>query len=145
MGEGTEGEGQADSLMSEAPNAGLDPRTLRYDKPKPRVGHLTDWATQMPHNIIYFCRCTFPFGNQDLCSKWVPAARVLDIVKVPPFFKFLNLCLSPNVGLKLMTPRSRVACSTNNHLGWCRTKSKDSRITPWAEGRCSTAELPRHS
>ena len=26
----------------------------------------------------------------------------------------------------------------------CGTRSQDSRITPWAEGRCSTAEPPRH-
>ena len=26
----------------------------------------------------------------------------------------------------------------------CGTQSWDSRITPWAEGRCSTAEPPRH-
>ena len=27
---------------------------------------------------------------------------------------------------------------------WCGTGSEDSRITPWAEGRCSTTEPPRH-
>ena len=26
---------------------------------------------------------------------------------------------------------------------WCGTRSQDSRITPWAEGRRSTAEPPR--
>ena len=28
--------------------------------------------------------------------------------------------------------------------GQCGTGSRDSRIMPWAEGRCSTAEPPRH-
>ena len=27
---------------------------------------------------------------------------------------------------------------------WCGTQSWDSGITPWAEGRCSTAQPPRH-
>ena len=26
----------------------------------------------------------------------------------------------------------------------CRTRSQDPGVTPWAEGRCSTAEPPRH-
>ena len=26
----------------------------------------------------------------------------------------------------------------------CGTQSRDSRIMPWAEGKCSTAEPPRH-
>ena len=26
----------------------------------------------------------------------------------------------------------------------CRTQSQDSRIIPWAKGRCSTTEPPRH-
>ena len=46
---GTEGEGQADSMLSAEPNVGLDPTTLRsWTEPKSREGHLANWVTQAP-------------------------------------------------------------------------------------------------
>ena len=39
-------EGEADSLMSRKPNAGLHPRALRS-------WHLTDWVTQVSHPLVF--------------------------------------------------------------------------------------------
>ena len=44
-------ESQADSMLNVEPDMSLDPRTLRSQpEPKPRVGHSTDCATQVPQN-----------------------------------------------------------------------------------------------
>lgn len=44
-----EGESQADSALSTGFDLGLDLVTLRsQSEPKPRLNHLTDYATQVP-------------------------------------------------------------------------------------------------
>ena len=54
-GVGAEGERefQAGSTSNAEPDARLDPRTLRsWPEPKSIVGHLTNWATQVPPEFI---------------------------------------------------------------------------------------------
>ena len=47
------GSPQADSTLSLEPNVGLDLMTLRpWPEPKPRVGHLTDWAPRCPTSLL---------------------------------------------------------------------------------------------
>ena len=57
-GEGTEREGeresQADCMLSgQSPMWGLIPWSMIWPQLKPRVRHLTDWATQVPQGIIF--------------------------------------------------------------------------------------------
>ena len=55
---------------------GSNPRTVKSGpEPKPRVGRLTDWATQAPRNLAFYKTLTFPqirLGNC-MCqgAKWV--------------------------------------------------------------------------
>ena len=59
------GEGQRERIPSRLrcaePNAGLELSVRSWPEPKSRVGHLTDWATQVPLELIFFkgVRSTF--------------------------------------------------------------------------------------
>jgi len=51
---GAEGEGQADSVLSTEPDAGLGPTTLgSWPELGPGVRRLADWATQVPLKISW--------------------------------------------------------------------------------------------
>lgn len=71
-GRGTES--QADSMLSAEPDVGLDAgpdlMTLRLAEPKPRVGGVTNWATQAPRKQCPLIRKKWHrafSGHQPLC------------------------------------------------------------------------------
>lgn len=69
----------------------------------------------MTHGYCSYPAVHTPYIGEHLCNQIPSSGKVLFThILINYFFIFFPLSISmPNVGLKVMTPRSRVTCSTN--------------------------------
>ena len=110
------------------------------------LGHLYKICIQsfpngvlVPFSVILILKLEkLKFGQSFTASKWR-----LSYSDREPFYSKTLFILKILFIYSWETQRGRDIAGSPQEA-WCGTRSQNPEITSWAEGRCSTAEPPRH-
>ena len=117
------------------PNVGLDPRTPG-SRPGPKAG-----AKLLSHpGIPYFYVFSLLIVNIVNSDKYNPHNQTVWGIQ---YFKRFYLFNHDRHREREAETQAEGEEAGSVQGAWCGTQSWDSGITPWTEGRCSTAEPPR--